>query len=326
MKKFLSIFLILILLATLMIGCSTTDKNGSVNIPDIPEDQNSLPNQNDENNNPVNSDGSEKVSGSEEIVGSEEESNEPIREIIDTPYEPDPEGFIGIAFYPVKEGENYPYDIGEKVTDMEKWKYLYTLVDYDATIEQRTKVGEDFFDDNIVRRSDSFSKAGYYMITGDYKSTATGGYWGYVYKSGEEIYIVATHDAFKPSEDEGAESKEFHFGSLKVRLRCRVITEDSIPEYYEIGCRLVSGVICVTNCKEADIPDTVTASLIGEFSNLQIRPYNDDGFGGKNFNRFIHTTSVYELYVADDGGIVHEFNGYKNGESYQYRITVYTYE
>ena len=126
MKKFLSIFLILILLSALMVGCSSTDKNGSVNIPDIPEDQNSLPNQNDENNNPVNSDGSEEVGGSEEIVGSEEESNEPIREIIDTPYDPDPEGFIGIAFYPVKEGENYPYDIGEKVTAMEKWKYLYT--------------------------------------------------------------------------------------------------------------------------------------------------------------------------------------------------------
>ena len=331
MKKFLSIFLILILLAALMTGCSTTNKNGNVNIPDIPEDQNSLPNQNDENYNPVNPDGSEEIVDSEEVNGSEEvdgseESNEPIREIIDTPYEPDPEGFIGIAFYPVREGENYPYDIGEKVTDMEKWKYLYTLVDYDATVEQGTKVGEDFFDDNIVTRTDSFIKAGYYKITGVYKSTATDGYWGYVYRSGEEIYIVATHDAFKPSEDEGAESKEFHFGSLKVRLRCRVITEDSIPEYYEIGCKLVSGVVCITNCKEADIPDTVTASLEGEFSELQVRPYANDPLGGKNYNRFLHTTSVDELYTADDGGIVHEFNGYKNGESYQYRITVYCHE
>ena len=321
MKKILSLFLILALLSTLMIGCSTTDKNGSVNIP---EDQNSLPNQNNENNNHVNPDGSEEIGGSEE-VGGNEETSEPIREIIDTPYEPDPEGFIGIAFYPVREGENYPYDIGEKVTDMEKWKFLYSLVDYDATMEQIQKVGEDFFDDNVILRSGSFSKEGYYSIKGVYKSTATDGYWGYVYKSGEEIYIVATHDAFKPSEDEGAESKEFHFGSLKVRLSCRVITENSIPEFYEIGCKLVSGSICVTNCKEADIPDTITATLEGEFSELKISPYAND-FGSKNYTRFLGTTFVYELYTANDGGIIHEFNGYKNGESYQYRITVYTYK
>ncbi len=333
MKKFLSIFLILALLSALMIGCSSPAQNGN---GDIPDDQDSLPTQNGENNNPATPDDSQGLGGDENIdsgdVGGEEESSGEeesdvvIREIIDTPYEPAPEGFIGIAFYPVKEGENYPYDIGEKVTNMEKWKYVYSLVDYDATIEQGKIIGEDFFDDNVISRYDSFSKQGYHSVEGTYESTATGGYWGYVYKSGDEIYIVATHDAFKPSDDWGAESKEFHFGSLKVRLRCRVITEDSIPEYYEIGCKLVSGVNCVTNCKEADIPDTVTASLEGEFSELQVRPYANDPLGGKNYNRFLYTTSVDELYTADDGGIVHEFNGYKNGESYLYRITVYAYK
>lgn len=340
MKKVISFILIPILLATLMFGCSAPnqDNPNDGNISDIPGTHDPLPNQPDINDGTEDPDdykepdGNEKPEGNEQPDGNEtpdgnekpdnnEKPDEPIREIVDTPYEPAEEGLIGIAFYPLREGESYPYDIGEKVTDMEKWKFLYSLVDYDATVEQRKTVGEFFFDDNVINRHDSFTRSAF-KLTGTYKSTASRGYWGYVYQSGEDIHIIATHDAFKPDERYMSDSRNFNVGKLQVKLTCWVVKQEEIPEFYELACVLDNGIRCVSSFKEKELPETISPSLIGEFSHLVVSPFKKSYNGGKDY--FIQSNFRTDLIdTAEDGGMIHEYNGFKNNESYQYRITVY---
>ena len=203
MKKFLTIIFALIMLLSVLTACGGVNNDGT-----------SVSGSKDKNTNSDNTNS----------------NNTSKQDIEDVYYEPELENLVGLAIYPVDDRNDYPYEIGEKVTDFSDWKYLYC-----KAAESEDKEPTAVFDDNIVNRG--FKNEYYYGLTsscsGEYVSTKDF-YWGYVYTVNNETFILATHDFADWSEGPNTftEIKHIDTETVYVRLDILKINESMIPESY----------------------------------------------------------------------------------------------
>ena len=299
MKKFLAIILILVMLVSMLTACGGTNNDTTVNNGD-----------NNANNNSNNNSNKEK------------------QDIEDVYYEPELENLVGLAIYPVDDRNDYPYEIGEKVTDFSDWKYLYC-----KAAESEDKEPTAVFDDNIVARE--FKNEYYYGLTsvcsGEYVSTKDF-YWGYVYTVNNETFIIATHDFADWSEGPNtfSEIKHINAETVYVRLDILKINESMIPESYVFDYVWHNMIYDNSYMQETYTNETLPKEIIlpdaKNVNNVRVHEYHNGAeieINELGHTRICHNDLSYQYDVVKNGGhYTWEFNGFKDGESYQYYIEV----
>jgi hypothetical protein len=223
------------------------------------------------------------------------DTNPKQEEIIDDYYVPDTENLVGIAVYPVDDRNNYPYACGEKVTNLSDWKFIYQ-------IDENTYA----YDDNIVRRSE-----GYGTFVSDKNF-----YWGYVYVDNNNYYIIATHDYC----DLMDESDYRMVCEETISLTAYVI--DVVPNAYAFEYSWfdfkTTAIVDVVEYSDDEVPSSIVLPSRDSHNIFCVKYMNN----GENIDIGINIfTNILYDSIRDNGGSMSlEFNGFKNGESYQYYI------
>ena len=245
------------------------------------------------NNNVVENNDVENV-GTNDVVN----TNPKQEEIVDDYYVPSTENLVGVGLYPVDDRNNYPYDCGEKVTNFAEWKFIY-------------QVGENTYayDDNIVSRAEGY---GWYVSDKNY-------YWGYVYCENGNYYIVATHDYC----DLGDDIKDYRStGEGMVALYGCVI--ETVPNAYTFEYSwfdyLTTEVRDSVTYKDNECPTRIVLPDKKIYNKLCVKyMYNEEKV--EEVTPFLAEIS-YNSVINENGSISWAFDGYNNGESYQYYIDI----
>ena len=274
MKKLLVILLTLVMLVSVLTACGEGGGNAT---PSVDHGGNS-------NNNTTNNDNATN------------NNNTPSGPIEDEYYEPATENLVGVALYPVEDKNDYQYELGEKVTDMSKWKFIYK-------IDENTYA----YDDNIVKRAEG---RGVYVSDKDY-------YWGYVYCENGSYYIIATHDY---CDCDGGEDYRSCVGP--INLTGYVI--DTVPDGYAFEYSwfnfLTTEMRDCVEYKDSECPAAIVLPDKQTYNMLCIKYM----FNGQKIDPDVPLDSdIWYDNVKDAGGTISwAFDGYKDGESYQYYIEV----
>ena len=287
MKKFLTIMLAIVMIAMMfvMVSCGKTvennKENGSIN-----------------NNSVITNDNNNKT-----------------EESVDNYYFPDTENLIGIAVYRVREGEEYPYREGQKLTNFDDWKFFY--VDSMQDGENVNVV----FDDNIINRSVNYVD-GNISVQCNYKTNDMA-YFGYIYRENTSLYLLATQDQ---AQDETSQWSVDGLGFISLRIS-KLYQEE--PTHY----RYVFQIDDVMNDKGYYVGRTVYSSEIHSVDTLptEITFDNEPWVNFVAIEMISKTGEVlgtrkieyYEdaPYVGKPG-ITKMLDLFKDGESYQHVVTI----
>lgn len=223
MKKFLTIVLAIVMIATMfvMVGCGKTAGN------------------NNEDGSTNNKDGNNSV------IDTDKNNNNKTEELVNKPFfpEPDSKNLVGIAVYPIEPGEKYPYVERQMVEDFSGWHYFYlddevsngknTLCYRFGEISWEAISGEEskdyfngrvpIFDDKIIDRKIYIREESASLYVGYASNNYC--YLGYIYQVDGSLYIMATEQLA----DEG-NSVEAD-GGLYLGLHCYYPTEATHYRY-----------------------------------------------------------------------------------------------
>jgi hypothetical protein len=298
MKKFLTIVLAIVMVAMMfvMVGCGKTVGNN-------------------------NEDGSTNNDGNSVINTDKNNNNNKTEEIVDKVYIPDTENLVGIAVYPVKDGD-YPYVEGQKITDFSDWKFFY--IDGEVGTSETTRV---VFDGNIIDR-DVVQRTNRISISGCYETNERT-YWGYIYNVEGDLYLIATEHIACDKDNGNSESTS----SLEVvgayfNFYCNQIRYNVEPTHYQY-------VFQIDDVKDENgwyVGRTVYSSEIYTIDTLptEITFDNEPWVNFVAINLIANDEVLYTQkvayysetpYVGDPGTTV-MLDLYKDGESYQHVITV----
>ena len=243
------------------------------------------------NNNGVENNDVENT-GNENVV----DTNPKQEEIIDNYYEPATENLVGVALYPVEDKYNYPYKLEEHVTDMSKWKFIYK-------IDENTYA----YDDNIVDRAEG---RGAYISDKGY-------YWGYVYCENGSYYILATYDYCDCSDGE-----DYRSCAGPINLTGYVI--DTIPDAYAFEYSWFNYITTEMRdyvvYNDSECPAKIILPDKTMYNMLCVKYM----FNGQKIDTALPMDSdiMYDNIVSSGGRISWAFDGFKDGESYQYYIDI----
>ena len=176
MARILAILLVVAMMVS-VVGCGNTTQNG-------------------ENSNVTDANISNKNDGFfGKLFGKDE--------YVDEDYEPDMEGLVGIAVYEVPKGEDYPFEVGQKLLKSEqiyygfnKWeKFYFNFVSDGFSMRKSKNVSFEETWEGDKRFISAVCSASRDQL-----------YWGYVYQTevGGEYYIVATNDLVNFDENNSA--------------------------------------------------------------------------------------------------------------------------
>ena len=226
------------------------------------------------------------------------DTNPKQEEIIDDYYVPDTENLVGIAVYPVDDKNDYPYACGEKVTNLSDWKFVYK-------IDESTYA----YDDNIINRWDG---GGCYISNKDY-------YWGYVYMNNSSVWIVATHD-FCDRGMTNCDSRFIETNTVTIGFTAYVI--DVVPDAYSFEYSWFNyqtiATVDVVRYSDNEVPSSIVLPSSDTHNIFCVRYMNNGEKIDIGINIF---TDILYNSIRDNGGSMSlDFNGFKDGESYQYYI------